>query len=574
MLVQIAAALLLIVGSLGMTPVAAAERPAPPPHESPPTGPWILPAHEIAARPVTPRRTFTRDGYLSVQVNVDAFGANILGDAANEPSFAIDPTAPNRLVVGWRQFDSVASNFRQAGWGYSHDGGRTWAFPGVLVPGEFRSDPVLGVNHDGAFYYHSLAINPYRCYMHRSDDAGASWSNSVYAYGGDKAWFAIDRTRGAAADSIYTYWAFPTHGFNWSRDGGLSFAEPIPLPVLIRWGSITVGVDGEVYLVGGYDTAFLISRVWNAQHPEETPEFDLSRDTGLGGAPRSYGGPNPGGMLGQAWIAADHSDGPTRGNVYVACAADRYGDDPLDIMFNRSEDRGDTWADPPVRINDDPPHPDAWQWFAAMSVAPNGRIDVVWYDTRNSLQTNICELYYAYSTDAGASWSTNIAVSPPFDSWVGWPNQNKIGDYIQCHSDRTGVDVIYAATFNGEQDVYYLRIGPRDCNENGIPDAEDIAGGFSADCNSNGIPDTCELAAGTATDGDGDGVLDECQHDCPGDVDGDNDIDQADLGLLLVAYERPPDDPLYDPRADFTGDALIDQQDLGILLANYETICD
>ena len=61
----------------------------------------------------------------SVQVNVDAAGMNILGDAANEPSIAIDPTAPNRITIGWRQFDTVSSNFRQAGVAWSNDGGRT-----------------------------------------------------------------------------------------------------------------------------------------------------------------------------------------------------------------------------------------------------------------------------------------------------------------------------------------------------------------------------------------------------------------------------------------------------------------
>jgi hypothetical protein len=43
-----------------------------------------------------------------VQVNVDAGGGNIPGDAANEPSLAVDPTAPNRMTIGWRQFDTTA----------------------------------------------------------------------------------------------------------------------------------------------------------------------------------------------------------------------------------------------------------------------------------------------------------------------------------------------------------------------------------------------------------------------------------------------------------------------------------
>jgi hypothetical protein len=48
------------------------------------------------------------NGFFTTQVNVDEDGYNILGDAANEPSIAIDPTDPNRIVIGWRQFDNVS----------------------------------------------------------------------------------------------------------------------------------------------------------------------------------------------------------------------------------------------------------------------------------------------------------------------------------------------------------------------------------------------------------------------------------------------------------------------------------
>ena len=55
----------------------------------------------------------------SYQVNVNAAGQNIPGDAANEPSICIDPTNPNRMAVGWRQFDTTNSNFRQSGVAYT-----------------------------------------------------------------------------------------------------------------------------------------------------------------------------------------------------------------------------------------------------------------------------------------------------------------------------------------------------------------------------------------------------------------------------------------------------------------------
>src|SRR5881398_3016087 len=71
---------------------------------------------------------------VGVQVNTGPDGHNVPGDAANEPSIAVNPTAPNRLVIAWRQFDSVASNFRQAGYAFSRDGGCTWR-AGRLEPG-------------------------------------------------------------------------------------------------------------------------------------------------------------------------------------------------------------------------------------------------------------------------------------------------------------------------------------------------------------------------------------------------------------------------------------------------------
>ena len=70
--------------------------------------------------------------FTSVQVNVDANGHNITGDAANEPSLSVDPTNHNKMAIGWRQFDSVFSNFREAGRAYTTNGGASWTFPGVL----------------------------------------------------------------------------------------------------------------------------------------------------------------------------------------------------------------------------------------------------------------------------------------------------------------------------------------------------------------------------------------------------------------------------------------------------------
>ena len=109
-------------------------------------------------------------------------------------------------------------------------------------------------------------------------------------------------------------------------------------------------------------------------------------------------------------------------------------------------------------MNDDPPGNHAWQWFGTLSVAPDGMLEAAWNDTRASADSSMSALYYSYSLDGGVTWSGNEQASPVWNSRIGWPNQQKIGDYYHMVSDTNGADLAWSATFNGEQDVYYLRI--------------------------------------------------------------------------------------------------------------------
>src|SRR5213594_3034716 len=131
--------------------------------------------------------------YTSYQVNVDANGNNRIGDAANEPSICVDPTDGNKMSIGWRQFDSVLSNFRQAGFAYSINGGSNWISPGVLQPNVFRSDPVLNSDSAGRFFYLSL-LQTFFDDLWQSLTGGQSWAIIAPADGGDKEWFTIDNT--------------------------------------------------------------------------------------------------------------------------------------------------------------------------------------------------------------------------------------------------------------------------------------------------------------------------------------------------------------------------------------------
>src|SRR5204862_6259573 len=114
----------------------------------------------------------------------------------------------------------------------------------------------------------------------------------------------------------------------------------------------------------------------------------------------------------------------------------------------------------PRRINDDPVNSSKWLWFATLSVAPHRLPDAIWLDTRNAANNTDSQLFYSYSLDGGNSWSPNVAVSDPFNPFLGYPNQNKIGDYLTIVSDIAGGNVAYSATFNGEEDIYYVRVAP------------------------------------------------------------------------------------------------------------------
>src|SRR5438876_7655617 len=165
----------------------------------------------------SPRMISQFGPFTSHQVNVDANGQNILGDAANECPIAVDPTNGNKMTIAWRQFNDVTSNFRQAGWGYTTNGGTSWTFPGVLENNVFRTDPVTNTNEIGQFFYLSLQSDVNLSFfcddLWRSTNGGQTWveqSANRGAGGGDKEWFTIDKTNG------------PGHGFQYQSDDGIN----------------------------------------------------------------------------------------------------------------------------------------------------------------------------------------------------------------------------------------------------------------------------------------------------------------------------------------------------------------
>jgi hypothetical protein len=155
--------------------------------------------------------------FTSFQVNVNASGQNIVGDAANECAISVNPIDGTKKTIAWRQFNDVTSNFRQGGWGYTTNSGTTWTFPGVLENGVFRSDPVTKSDEVGNFFYLSLQSDVNEDFfcddLWRSLNGGQSWtllSGEKGGGGGDKQWLTIDKTSG------------PGHGFQYQSDDGIN----------------------------------------------------------------------------------------------------------------------------------------------------------------------------------------------------------------------------------------------------------------------------------------------------------------------------------------------------------------
>src|SRR5438094_3470852 len=448
-----------------------------------PSLPRNEPLQKYANPPAPPRKIETSPpmisqfgAFISHQVNVNASGLNILGDAANECSISVDPTNGNKMTIAWRQFNDVTSNFRQAGWGFTTDSGTTWTFPGVLENNVFRSDPVTNSNEIGQFFYLSLQSDVNLSFfcddLWRSINGGQSWSllsGERGGGGGDKQWFTIDKTNG------------PGHGFQYQSDdgincsgggvefqrstnGGITWQNPIVVPHGPVYGTLDVDTNGNLF-IGGEGSTFYCVRSSNAQIGTQTPTFDRSTAVNMGGFIGS-GGINPAGLDGMLFLAIDRSGTATNNNIYMLASVVPSGRSTTDVMFVRSTDGGVTFSTP-RRINDDPVNPSKWHWFGTLSVAPNGRIDSVWYDTRNAANNTDSQLFYSWSTDGGVTWAPNVAVSNAFNPFEGYPNQSKIGDYITMVSDNTGANVAYSATFNfntsrgqHEEDVYYVRVAP------------------------------------------------------------------------------------------------------------------
>lgn len=405
----------------------------------------------------------------------------------NETTIAAFPGEDKVLVATARDL-RLPTGFSWPGYYRSTDGGRRWmnalvpGFPGDTSPEGLASpahevgwmvgsDPVITADSEGRVYLAWLAFNPTTTgfagwvvlSVYSNFGADYEFTSTVFTghptgsplEGGpgssritDKEWIAVDDTGGSCDGNVYIPWAFFNGSFGTkivfqrSTDGGQTFSPVINLshaPNTQNQGpAIAVGPNGEVYVA------------WEDFHKDQIL-FTRSLDCGKTFAPeRSIASivPVPEPLPGNGYrldsfprMAVDQ----TSGNVYVAWADYRTGD--ADVLLTRSTNGGVDFSSP-IRVNDvDTNH----QIFPAITVF-EGRVDVVFYDSRNDPSARLLDVYYARSDDGGQSFLSNVKVTDmPFNPNVGIAGGGTVpflGDYNGVASNRLGVHPVWADNRN------------------------------------------------------------------------------------------------------------------------------
>jgi hypothetical protein len=179
-----------------------------------------------------------------------------------------------------------------------------------------------------------------------------------------------------------------------------------------------------------------------------------------------------------------------------------------------------------------------WRWRSVASDAFLIEVEAALSYTSSALRLDLLS-----DDSVVKSWTTQYGSLPPFsEAQVVKCDQHvsvRLDPLDGCHGD--GCEV-------------RLKIYAVDCDQNLLPDSQDIAATPTLDRDGNGLLDQCECAA--------DPTLPFC---CPGDLTRDGQVTGADIGAVL-AFWGP--NPAYAP-ADINGDGRVDGSDLGLLLASW-----
>jgi len=352
--------------------------------------------------------------------------------AQSEVSIAVDPTNPNHLLAQCNDL----SNFSSYDCVYeSMNRGKTWVSAGFSVP-TFCYDPWVRFGRDGD------AFVAYECSDQRIAyrNAGSStWNHTTLQNSSlfpDRDAVVVDNNPASPrVDSVYVGYDEANAGnaaHVWHSADGKGGWVKSPK---INDASNTIGVnpatgpDGTVYAVWEdypgkkvmVDKSTDGGATWSTDHV--VTNYRLATGAFFLCIP-----PQPDRcVVPMPFSAVDNSGGAHNGRLYVT-----YPDkDPAAADWNTyvrySDDGGTTWS-AETKVNDDAGG--AYQFFPAISVAPDGTVGVSFYDTRNdNTLDHKTDRYWTYSTDGGATWAANQRITRVMSDESGVGDANDYGDY-------------------------------------------------------------------------------------------------------------------------------------------------
>jgi hypothetical protein len=139
----------------------------------------------------------------------------------------------------------------------------------------------------------------------------------------------------------------------------------------------------------------------------------------------------------------DNSTGRYSGALFLSWADQRNGVNDTDIWFQRSVNFGDNWTTP-LRVNDDAKG--RHQFSPAMTIdQTDGTIYIIYHDRRN-YDDERTDLYLAYSTDNGTSFSNVRITEDP----VLPASNGDFNNYISLDANKGTVIPVWTSVVNGK----------------------------------------------------------------------------------------------------------------------------
>ena len=413
----------------------------------------LIPPAGAADDPPVPRVT----GAVQVTDNPNVVRAHITPQIARNPK-------TGELVIA----EVDARGTRECVVHLSSDGGRSWSLGGSFmvkpftdcsIGAEFGPHVMPFFDRDGVLNVAFTANDPARlassdrpvstsdvrediprnAYLARSTDGGRTFTTTLVAAGkeGNTQTAYIDAPAGAVDPTnprnIYVSWG---QG-DWSNekdpiktmvaastDGGRTFGAPVEINNGTGADHAMLAVDGDGVVHATYWSRGVGTEAFD---PTQTRINGRRNPTPLMHAWSADRGRNwernvldPGNQ--RIYRAAPLAADPNSGALYAVWhqypdplnfEAMRDGKDRVDVYFKASFDGGRTWTEKVV-VNE-APQSGVNHENPGIAVAPNGRIDIAWYDYRYSPRggsgAGVQDVFYASSSDQGRTFGPNIRVT-------------------------------------------------------------------------------------------------------------------------------------------------------------------